>query len=55
MFQRNFKLCDFPVHSVCFLTSVCFCSEQKFHPFFTIVPNFKNFHRQLSKTFVIEI
>ena len=30
MLQRNFKLCDFPVHSVCFLQNFFFRSEQKF-------------------------
>ena len=30
MLQRNFKLCDFPVHSVCFLRNFFFRSEQKF-------------------------
>ena len=30
MIQRNFKLCDFSVHSVCFLQKFFFRSEQKF-------------------------
>ena len=30
MLQRNFKLCDFPIHSVCFLQNFFFRSEQKF-------------------------
>ena len=30
MFQRNFKLCDFPVHSVFFLQNFFFRSKQKF-------------------------
>ena len=29
MIQRNFKLCDFPVHSVCFLQNFFFRSEEK--------------------------
>ena len=30
MIQINFKLCDFPVHSVSFLQNFFFPSEQKF-------------------------
>ena len=30
MLQRNFKLCDFPIHSVYFLQNFFFRSEQKF-------------------------
>ena len=30
MIQRNSKLCDFPVHSVCFLQNFFFRSEEKF-------------------------
>ena len=30
MLQGNFKLCDFPVHSVCFLQNFFFRSEHKF-------------------------
>ena len=30
--QRNFKLCYFPFHSVCFLQNFFFRSEQKFLP-----------------------
>ena len=45
MLQRNFKLYDFPVHSVCFLHNFFFRSEQnrKFRPFFTTVTNLKKF------------
>ena len=32
MIQRNSKLCDFPVHSVCFLHKFFFRSEQKCLP-----------------------
>ena len=32
MIQRNFNLCNFPVHSVCFLQNFFFRSEQKFLP-----------------------
>ena len=30
MLQRNFKLCDFHIHSVCFLQNFFFRSEQKY-------------------------
>ena len=32
MIQRNFKLCNFSIHSVCFLQNFFFRSEQKFLP-----------------------
>ena len=51
MFRRNFKLCDFPVHSVCFLYSFFVRSEQKFSFVLYHWPNFENFHRQLSEIF----
>ena len=31
-----------------------FDQNRNFRPFFTTVPNFKNFHRQLSEIFLIE-
>ena len=43
MIQRNFKLCDFPVHSVCFLQNFFFRPEQKFLPVLYHCANFYKF------------
>ena len=45
MIQRNFKLCDFPIHSVCLLL-FSFNQNRNFCPFFTTASNFTvNFQR----------
>ena len=54
MFQRNFKLYDFPLHSVCFIQNF-FRSEQKFPSILYHCAKFKKFYRQLSELFLIKI
>ena len=56
MIQRNFKLCDVPVHSVCFLQNFFFRSEQKFLPvlyhrakFYNFTVNFQRYFRSKYK------
>ena len=48
MLQRNFKLCDFPVHSVCFLQNFFFRSEQKF---LSVLYHCAKFYKFLPSTF----
>ena len=48
MIQRNFKLCNFPVHSVCFLQNFFFRSEQKF---LSILYHYAKFYQFSPSTF----